>query len=398
MLPSWRFLGRLGLLLAVCCFSDPVSGVELPPVVQATGAAGTGASTTETPWSDFCAECDGAGCSNCQLAGGPDYGGLNLFGGVEYLEARPTFSEPLAFIRQVRATAPDPNGVLEHVDQDVHFQFDRKDNLRAFMGLRLNDCGSELGFTYTRLRSSDLVTGTAGVDAAGNEIRYDIWDVNAVVPGDQLIASSRVAGDVYDLEYKRAIRWPGSCDSLGVCDAAGGCCVPWQLHWSAGTRIAEWQYDTSVVSTGASSSRADVLMEYDGAGPIVGLDGTRSLRILPRASIYASFHTALLLGDIRHELVRTAVIGPNTSRAIFSADQKRMVPVTEFEVGVRWRFGRYLNLAGGWFQHTWWDLGMSEDVVRGGDSDPELSGIDLVRDDANIMAWDGLTLRLELTY
>jgi hypothetical protein len=131
-------------------------------------------------------------------------------------------------------------------------------------------------------------------------------------------------------------------------------------------------------------------MDFDGSGPLVGLHGRRSLRMLPSAAAYASFQTGLLLGQCDHRLVRTAVVGPNTSREVFVASQDRVVPVTELEVGLEWRFGRFLTVCGGWFQQVWWDLGVTEDTIRG--------DIELLRDDSNILAWDGLTLRAEFSY
>ena len=337
-----------------------------------------------TSWSSSCSDCGGAGCAGCFPQTSARRYGLKLFGGADYLEAQPKFSDSLAFVRQVRATAPNPLGVLENLDQDVNFDFQRTDSVRAFIGLRLEECGSELRFTYWRLRSRDQVSDTAGTDANGNNVLLDIWNVNAVVAGDQLIAESRVSGNIYDIEYKRCVH------AFNTCGPAGNCCLPWTLHWSAGVRMAEWNYDNSIRSTAAVPESALVSMEYDGVGPLIGLDGRRSLRMLRCGFAYASFHTALLLGQFDHSLVRTAEIGPNTSRDVFLASQDRIVPVTELEVGLEWQFGRYMNVSGGWFHQVWWDLGMSEDVIR--------DSINLVRDDANIMAWDGFTFRFELSF
>lgn len=385
-------LASLLLLLATTA-----RAVELAPVVDALdppladpglpdGAevVRQGADPAADQWDATCLSCDGTGCDMCQ--GGIEVGGtgLTLFGGAEYLAARPTFSQSLAFVRQVRPSGTGSEGASENVDQDVNFSFDREDTVRAFIGLRQNDCLSELRFTYWRLQSDDQVNRAAGADAGGNDVSYDIWDVAAAVPGDQLVASSRVTGDVYDIQYKRSVR------RMDACDMADVCCLPWSLQWSAGVRIADWAHDTSVVSTSASATQVDTSMEFDGAGPMVGLDGRRALRLLPRASVYTSFQTALLLGQYDHRLVRTAIVGPNTSREIFTRGDDRMVPVTELEAGVAWQFGHCLNISGGWFQQVWWDLGMEGDVVRG--------DIGFHRDDANIMAWDGFTLRAEFSY
>ena len=376
-----RVLGAENLAPVVDSLAPPLPPPSLPSV-GVTGGEDWDESVMQ--WTDFCGQCGGVGCGNCQGVSGPCGSGLKLFGGVEYLEARPNSSQSLAFIRQVQSTVADANGVREDITQDVNFQFERKDTIRAFIGFRRPDCRSELRFTYWRLRSDDQVTAAAGTDAAGNDVSYSIWDVNAELPGDQLFAASRLAGDIFDVQYRRCLRGMDSCDN------AGACCLPWDLHWSAGVRIAEWDHESSVFSTSTSQTRADESMEFDGAGPMVGLNSRRRLGILPCVSAFASFQTALLLGQYDHRLVRTAVVGPNTSREVFLTGEKRIVPVTEFEVGLAWQFGRYLNISGGWFQQVWWDLGMSAETARG--------DIQLVRDDSNIMAWDGFTLRAEFAF
>jgi hypothetical protein len=378
------FAVLLALQVSAANFAPIVDAIDPPladPGLSDSAAAVIDATSGVEPWIDACGQCCGTGCVECQSAPTVGGAGVKLFGGIEYLEARPNFSEPLAFIRQARATQADPDGVTESVDQEVYFDFDRKDTLRAFIGLRQAACQSELRFTYWRLRSDDQVAGTAGTDG-GTNISYTIWAVTAAVEGDQLAARSQLAGDVYDIQYQRALR------RIDTYEPASVCCLPWSLDWSTGVRIVEWSRDTQVVST--TGTRADLAMEFDGAGPMLGLAGHRPLRIVPCTWLYTSFQTALLLGQYDHQLVRTAVVGPNTSREVYLAGAKRIVPVTEFEAGLQWQFGRYSKLSGGWFYQVWWDLGTTEDPSQG--------DVGLRRDDANIMAWDSLTVRAEFSF
>lgn len=400
MRPNW--LSRVLLLLLAVRQTPELLAAQLAPIIdppaemslspaserdELFGPPPTSAGVVSGPlWTDPCSDCGDPGCTGFCAGSACRWGGFRLIGGAEYLLARPTFSEPLAFVQQIRPTVPDSNGVLQTVDRDVSFDFDRVSTVRAFFGFHFDDCCSELRFTYWRLKSDDRVVGTAGTDTNGNDVFFEIWDVAAVLPGEQLTARSEVVGNVFDLDYSRCIPVGDACGCSDGC----GPCQPWEFHWSAGIRIAEWTHETSVLSMSPTMTRSNVLMDFTGAGPRVGLDGRRSLRLIPFCSAYASFDTALLLGNWDHVLVRSAQVGPNSSREVFLADQTRIVPVTEIEIGLAWQYGAHFDLSAGWFHQVWWDLGMSEDVPRG--------DINFFRDDSNIMAWDGLTVRAELTF
>ena len=387
--------------------SRRVSQVSAPArSVSTEGAASAEQGSMFAPSTDgaACGTCDGFGCgfgcgddascwsdaACCEAnecgATGWGCGPIRLVAGAEYLRARPSFSEPLAFIRQVRPVGQGSNGIQENIDEGVFYEFDRQDSVRAYLGLRLDECCSEIRFTYWQLNSDARVGDVASTDANGNDVFLDIYEVTAVLPGERLDAQASVGGNVYDLTYSRCLMPQSNC-----CQDPCGCCPNWQLNWSAGIRGANWEYETSVVSTSLNQGRADTRMEFSGAGPLVGLDGRYGFRRIPWAAAYAKFDTALLLGEYSHELVRTAQVGPNTNVERFLADDiRRVIPVTTLEVGMAWQVTQRLDLMAGWFHQVWWDLGMTEDTVS--------DILFFSRDDSNIMAWDGLTLQAQWVF
>jgi hypothetical protein len=69
-----------------------------------------------------------------------------------------------------------------------------------------------------------------------------------------------------------------------------------------------------------------------------------------------------------------------------------VIPVTDIELGLSWKPRPCWEISAGYFAQVWWDLGMSEDQGT------QLGGSGFFLDDANIMAWDGLSVRAEYTF
>ena len=91
----------------------PVVHALEPPLPDSDSASATtlwadAADQDVQVWSDACGQCGGAGCDTCQGAITVYGAGLRLFGGVEYLQARPTSSEPLAFVHKFGPLNPGP--------------------------------------------------------------------------------------------------------------------------------------------------------------------------------------------------------------------------------------------------------------------------------------------------
>ena len=318
------------------------------------------------------------------------------FAGAEYLLVRPHFSDARAFSR--RDLAPPNSNPSIQTETTVDFEFGYESSMRTYVGFRLDDCCSEFRATYSRLRGHSTVSGTATTGV----VQFTAFEVNALADGQTITANSDVSGDVYDFEISRGIRNGGACDDCGTCGdgscdggSCGGCstCPAWDLTWSAGFRIADMGYDTLVAGpTTGGNGTLDIHMNFVGAGPIIGLAGNRHFGRAQQFSIYADWNLALLLGHYDHTLTRTNVQTLSTNITRFDADLTRMIPVTEIEIGVRWQPRPRLTVSAGWFMQVWWDLGMTEEEASSFD------GLNFLRDDSNIMSWDGLSVRAELMF
>ena len=62
------------------------------------------------------------------------------------------------------------------------------------------------------------------------------------------------------------------------------------------------------------------------------------------------------------------------------------------ELGTRWQPAQSLTLSVGWFFQAWWDLGQTAEASTNG------ANYSFVRDDSNIMAWDGFMARAEFAF
>jgi hypothetical protein len=141
------------------------------------------------------------------------------------------------------------------------------------------------------------------------------------------------------------------------------------------------------VTRQADASFAVEEMDFRGAGPVVGLEGSHYFGSRRQFSWYSTLDVAMLLGQYEHSLYRVAA---STQR--FTANTTRVIPVAGIEIGTRWQPSERLTLSAGWFLQSWWDLGMTtEDSANA-------VNFAFVRDDANIMAWEGFIARAEFAF
>jgi hypothetical protein len=343
----------------------------------------------EQPWHDACGcgQGCGGGCGD-PCGGGCDWwfggGRGNWVTGVEFLFARPHFSEPTAYVRR---TGPltDANGNQFVQDRAISYGYDYESSFRGYIAYRLCDCCSEIRFTYWNLESSDEASETSTATVVPTYFEVQPF------PGNTLTSRSDISGSVYDLDCNRCVRLGDDC--ADCCDG----CPRWDLQWSVGARLADWEYDREVFTNVASEGRIDVDMEFIGAGPKVGLEGRRYFGRCNQFAVYSTLDVALVLGWFEHDLIRTTppvAVNPTTIEQ-FTSRVTRLVPVTEIELGASWDLTDRWTLSAGWFFAAWWDLGMGETQtsnILGG------NGPQFVLDDSNIMSWDGLTARLEFTW
>lgn len=340
-----------------------------------TGCDETGCAWPAAPVVDCAVDC----AEDCAVDCAEESCGCFL-AGAEIFWVRPHFSEAVAMTVQSTNRAP-VNNVVHIPAEDVFFEFPYDVSYRVFAGYRLDEYGRELRFTYTRLRGSDSVWAAAGpdidVDAVGMTASY-----LQGFPADTMAAEAQVRGDVYDVEFAHDIRLGNDSCS----------CPRWDLRWSAGARIAAMGHDRATILTSIvqDNERVDQSTDYIGAGPKVGLDGRRYFGGSGQFAVYGLWEAALLLGEFDQSLVHTTYAGANTVIESNTASSTRAIPVMGMELGASFQPTCHWTFSAGWFFQAWWDL----DMATGGTTVPNCS----IRDDANIMSWDGLTLRAAFCY
>ncbi|MEX2187752.1 MAG: Lpg1974 family pore-forming outer membrane protein [Pirellulales bacterium] len=340
-------------------------------------------------WND--GGCGDASCGGCDTCGDDWFSDGSArgrwFAGVDFIFARPHFSEPTAYMLRSGPTL-GPGNVLAASDTWVYHNFDYEPSVRGYVGYRLSDCCAELRASYQRLDSGSSRSATTDAGATVVPTYFEVQPG----PGNTLTANMDVGGDVFDIDFSRCIRAGGECIP---CDCRT--CPDWDLQWSAGARLARWDLNADVFTNSATDGRLDIDQEFIGAGPKIGLEGRRYFGCNKQFTVYSTFDASLLVGWYEHAMSRnipSVGVNPATVES-FENKMTRTVPVTEIEIGMRWQPYERLNLSAGWFFQAWWDLGMSTQATSnllGG------LGPQFLLDDSNIMSWDGLTVRAEYTF
>ena len=356
--------------------------------------------------------CDGGSCG-CGSGGGGGGLGLGLgggllsrpgqfFGGAEYIYARASFSEALAYVVTDVNDLPDVGGP-DFVEHDFGYE----SSYRFYGGYRFCDCGGEIVFNYARYKSGSDFNA---VEGPGLEI-LSPYEVDAPGTGvnGRLSGSAAVEINSYDLSFAKTIPLGslgsdcGCGDSIGCGDSCGSCCPAWDITWSAGLRFdeVEWARGTlATTSAGDQIDSATTRLNFEGAGARFGILGRRYIGRRGLLSAYAKGDVSLLVGNMD---ISTSTIQDPDGTAPFVAQShrnsaRRVIPVTEIEAGLTAHLGNHIQLSSGYFIAAWHDLGMRdeydfEDAATGG-SRFQLSHYD----DANILGFDGFFARAEVSY
>ncbi len=351
------------------------------PTPESVGTGMALGSNSMGPWDDNGAG-DSCGCGQCDSC---CYNGFNLcgecgwFAGADYLLLRPSFSEDQAYIKRVTTTTPEE--VVTVTDTVVHQDFGYNSSLRAFFGYRCS-CNEEIRFTYWNYgASSSQSTGVATDD--GSILYAGQLELNTT-PGQHINIEGGLRANVYDIEYSKCC-----CNPCNTCNP---CCPPWTLKYSAGVRIADIgrHDDDFLIDVDGTTARAALISSsFIGAGPRVGLEGRRFFSGT-RASIFAKTNLSLLLGEFDiNETRHTPGTTPELIEHYFDS-HNRIIPVAEIELGGSWQMADRINMSAGYLFQAWWDLGAFEQIQGNVFLNPI--------DDANIMAFDGLFARVEITF
>lgn len=387
---------------------------------EQAGAALASYNSFDACGDDSCAEdCSTGSCSFSSCGGGLGLGNgfLNrpgqFFAGAEYIYARASFSEALAYVIN---DANNPQGGAEFVEYD----FDYDSSYRFYGGFQFCDCCAAITFDYARYRSSADFSVT---EEAGQEIFAPYEVENPGANNGILDGSADVEIDSYDIGISKTIPLGGplcggGCDCGDTCcddccgdgcDCGVGCgcwCPAWDITWSAGVRFADvgWRRDqVGSFRNGDLDNASYTRLSFEGAGPRVGLLGRRYIGRRGFASIYAKGDLSLLVGNMAirtdtQNLDEFGVGNPGPIIRTHSNSARRVIPVTEIEAGVSAHVGNHVTLSSGYFIAAWHDLGMRDEYefdnpVAGG-SRFQLGHYD----DANILAFDGFFARAEVAY
>ncbi|HEY2883320.1 MAG TPA: Lpg1974 family pore-forming outer membrane protein [Pirellulales bacterium] len=318
-------------------------------------------------------------CNNCcwNPCGCPGW-----FAAAEYLYVRPTFSEQQAFLK--RTTVVDPNTEDTTVtDTVVHQNYDYTSSVRTYLGYRFA-CGDELRFTYWNLTSDyNITSGRANSD--GSVIFAGHLELVTQVPGQRIVSEGGINANVYDIEYAKC-----SCGS-SCCDPCH-CCPPWTLKYFAGIRVADIRRDDNnlLLNRDDEGDRAAFISaDFIGAGPRVGIEGRRFFHH-GCTSLYARGNIALLLGEYDLKQTRkTPPSDPSVTENYFDTHD-RMIPEIDIELGGTFQWSQHVSFSAGYMFQAWVDLGAFEQI----EGNIFLNPID----DANIMAFDGLVAKMEITF
>jgi len=347
--------------------------------------------------SSSCSSCDGSGCSSCQggratgvgLAGRP----MQIFAGAEYIYARASFSEALAYVEQFPGQGEN---FVEH-------EFDYKSSYSFYGGLRWVDCGGAIVFDFDRYRS----TADLSVQDNPSSAIFGTYETDPG-PGGVLNAGAEVDLKSYDLAFEKTIPLgsplgccntccdgcagdPCAGDQCG-CDACCAWCPAWDITWSAGLRFADVDWSRGATAFDNFSVQQESFttrMSFQGAGARVGLEGRRYFGRQGAFSMFARGDWSLLVGDVD---INYQTNIPGVGNAFINNSGRRVIPVTEIEAGATLHIRNHVNLSAGYFISAWHDLGFRDEYVF--NNSFQISHFD----DANILGFDGLFARAEVAF
>lgn len=206
--------------------------------------------------------------------------------------------------------------------------------VRARLGYRVPAVGWDVGFAYTFFQSSDNFTVVAPVTGLlyPTVTKPGLTDEAAIAT-----ANSRLRICIYDLEVGRT--W---------CDESS------QLRLFGGLRFASVRQGLSAYYDGllADAAAVDVSPNFDGAGPLVGVEST--WLVGHGFGLFGRGSGALLTGTMRAPFVET-----NNGGATVYADLRDRfaltVPVVSLGVGISYQY-RGLFIRAGYEVTNWFGL------------------------------------------
>jgi hypothetical protein len=306
---------------------------------------------------------------------------------ADYLYVRASFSEAIAYYEEV----DDGIGVQGEIAHELNFE--HQSSYRIGGGYRLGCCDEEVRFNFTRLSS-----GANTVAPQGAIVPYEV-----IGPGTPTFIDADVDVKSFDLDFRKTIPLGGECcECSDCCDPCGDscgcgdcCCEPscpaWDITWSGGVRFADvdWnRYYVTFDTIGEIFRDADSTLDFKGGGPRVGLQGRRYFGKNGWCSAYLKGDISILLGQMHQEVRQLRELG---DVLFLEAQGRRIIPVTEIEAGASVQISRSSLFSAGYLFSAWHDLGFRDQF--------ELQTlVESQSDDANILGFDGLFVKLEVGY
>ncbi|MDX1962129.1 MAG: Lpg1974 family pore-forming outer membrane protein [Pirellulales bacterium] len=303
--------------------------------------------------------------------------------GAEFLYLTTNYSEPVAAVE--RSVVVDNNNNSTITDTTRNYEFGYSSNYRVNGGYRWGSCGEAINFSFLNFQD-DTSYNSIAADPNNGVIIAGPLETNASNTGDRLVSNLDQQFNTFDLDYSKRI--PICTCNNDPCSCCK--CPPWALTWSAGVRVGDLERLETVRlfnAAGTNTAISTIDTQFVGAGPKIGLEGRRFLGESFRWSIFGKSNVALLLGD--YDTIRTKVTGGGTATSVQLDNYRRVIPMLDIEVGFSRQIGKKTMFTAGYFFQAWWDLGMFESI-EGTNFGPE--------DDSNIMAYDGLMLRVERVF
>jgi hypothetical protein len=353
---------------------------------------------------------DGGGMMWDDYGSGPAYGdGCCNDYGNPWVPTDGFFGQPGQFFiggewLYVRASPSQATSYVEFNEADLENAFDKFHQLdfrhesafRFYGGYRLCDCGEEIRWTYSQYNSNAFTNVPSSTNDVVILVPFEV--VEDPENNGGTIASGDIELRSGDLEYAKTIPLGGplccddSCgDPCGCGDPCACACPTWDITWSGGVRFASADLQRSYATFGSTQSvltQATSRTSFDGGGPRFGLEGRRYFGTKGMFSAYLKGNISVLLGNVNNVIQRTSVEEPG--QVISQRFRNRnVIPVTEIETGLSCCLTKHLDLSAGYFFSAWHDLGFRDEY----NAFP--TNLDTSYDDANILGFDGLFLRVE---
>jgi hypothetical protein len=321
---------------------------------------------------------------------------------ADYLHVEAGFSEALAFVDNQFTTGDPLTTSFDHQNLD----FDFTSSYRLGGGYRIGDCGEEVRFMYTRLRSAAESGFTS--EFVGNDPRFLVPYKPPQEAGGRVDIDAEV--DVHSFDWDIVKTMPlgckGGCDCGDPCTGqCGGCCDPctpacplWDFSWSLGVRYADadwYRRWSSFNNDDEAIGGALSVMDFSGVGPKLGAEGRRYFFDSGWFSAYAKGEISLLWGELEFEsgvLTDQNPSIPGTATTV-SSERHQVIPVTDIEAGFTAQVTCQTRFSGGYLVSAWHDLGFRDEFLV----DPELT-FPFFYDDANILGFHGWFFRAEVAY